>query len=116
MKLTLLLLIFPLTAYAGGLPETECAKWRKENAGAPSISVNDFTKNAAENALQELNSLVADSPGDFNFPYERYRKAEAMIKGYLLRKELIDARRNREHDADEMVAFCIHWAGVAYEK
>ena len=116
MKLIILLFFLPLYVSAGELPDSECEKWRMENKGVPKISVNDFTKENAQKALKEINSLVSDSTGEFNFPNTSYRKSEAMIKGYLLRKELIDARRNREHDADEMIAFCIHWASVAYEK
>lgn len=116
MKFIAFLLLFPIAVFSDELPVTECAKWHKENAGVPLISVNGFTKEKAENALQEINSMVADRSGNFNFPYDKYRRSETIIKGYLLAKELLDARKNREHDADEVTSFCVHWASVAYEK
>ena len=115
MRICILLLLLVSAVRADDLPATECERWREAKDRPPAVEVNDFTQARAEQALAELEKLVADDSGNFGFPFQAYRVAEAFLRGYLLRKELLDARANREHDADEMLAFCEHWSLVAYE-
>ncbi len=101
-------------SWADTLPEDECQRWRQAQNTPAKLSVNAFTPEKARRANAVIVGMIDDKAPNFDFDAARYRQAQAMIKGYLLRKQLLNARKNREHDADEMTDFCIHWSEMAY--
>ena len=112
--LAILLLLGTTSVWSEELPEGACQNWSKDRADLPRISVNAFTRARAEEAIRRIYELLSDDSGDFNFPDQEYRTEEGYVKGYLLWKEWVDARANREHDADEMISFCLHWSAMNY--
>ena len=110
---TLLLLIaFPVAA--DELPANECERWQKGRSRPVTIEVNDFTLQRAESALAEITSSSLDSNMTFRERRRLFDEQSKYVQGYLLRMELLAARTNREHDADEFGSFCRHWSLVNF--
>ena len=115
IKYSILFVFFATTtSVAADLPDDICKRWAENRDREPIVSMNDFSRERAEEAVRLISENSLDEARTF-----RYRRREAdaeydYLLGYLLKNELINARKNREHDADELVALCRHWSRMNF--
>lgn len=102
------------TSVATELPDNLCERWAENRDREPSVSISEFTRERAEEALRPISEISLDEARTF-----RSRRLETAAEydyllGYLLKNLLISARNNREHDADEFVDLCRHWSQMNF--
>ena len=115
MRLLLLVIaLVALPAYSSELRSNECQRWQDGRRVEARIDVNDFTRERAELALQTLNSLSLEGTASATSIRQIVKRETGYLLGYLLRTELLDARANNEHDADEFNDFCRHWSAINF--
>jgi hypothetical protein len=115
IKFSILFLFFAASSsIAADLSDDVCDRWAENRNRESTVSVNDFTLERAEDALRRISEHSLDADQTFR---SRRREVDAehdYLIGYLLKNELISARKNREHDADEFVALCRHWSRMNF--
>ena len=110
----LLLFLATSTSIADDLSDDVCDRWAQNRNREPTVSINDFTQERAADALRRISEHSLDAAQTFR---SRRREVDAeydYLIGYLLKNELISARENREHDADEFIALCRHWSRMNF--
>ena len=96
------------------MPENTCERWQENRDREPTVSISDFTLERAETALRRVSGISLDEAKTFRSRRRGVEIEYDYLLGYLLRNELISARENREHDADEFVALCRHWSRMNF--
>jgi hypothetical protein len=103
-----------LPAYSSELRSNECQRWQDGRRVEAKIGVNEFTRERAESALQTLSSISLEGAESATSIRQIVQRESGYLLGYLLRTELLNARANNEHDADEFNDFCRHWSAVNF--
>ena len=108
------LLLAAATSIATELPEDVCARWAENRVREPTVSISDFTRERAEEAIRRISETSLDDAQTFRSRGREIDNEFDYLRGYLLKNELISARDNRQHDADEFVALCRHWSRMNF--
>lgn len=103
-----------MTSHASESSDDICNRWAENRDREPTISISDFTRERAAEALRRISENSLDDAQTFR---SRRREIDAeydYLLGYLLKNELISARNNREHSTDEFIALCRHWSRMNF--
>jgi len=112
--LAILLFAIPLVSRAEPKITNElCESWAKRLQAKPWYDLSTLTKENALAGLHTMSSFVEEESDNYRFRYFEYAEAEFHVRGYMMKRELLDAWKNREHDADEIGALCTLWTEYA---
>lgn len=112
--IAILMLAIPFISRADAQITNElCENWAKQLQAKPWFDLSTLTKENALAGLQTMSSFVEEGSDNYSFRYFEYAEAEYHVRGYMMKRELLDAWKNREHDADEISALCTLWTEYA---
>lgn len=113
-KLILILLLLSSSVFAERSITNElCENFAKKKEVKPWYDLSELSKENAEKGIKTMQRLLAIESNNYDFDFWSYSEAEFHVRGYLMKRELIDAWKNKEHDADEIGNLCTLWLHYA---
>lgn len=111
MKQIIFILVFmPSLTNANKLVDNHlCQHWQERQNVKPWYDLSELTEENAKKNLKVLEDLLTIESNDYKFDYWAYSKVDFHIRGYMMKRELLDAWANHEHDADEIGDLCHLW-------
>lgn len=103
-----------MTSLASELSDDVCNRWAENRDREPTVSISDFTRERAAEAVRLISENSLDDAQTFRSRRNEIDTEYDYLLGYLLKNELMGARDNREHDADEFIALCRHWSRMNF--
>jgi|GEM_PF-2790139 len=116
--LSILLLLSSFNAFSDEIGDDYCKKWIQDKSGTPLVRLSELTAPKAKKAMKYMQELleashrIDDSP--FLFEVLQYREAEIQIRGWMIKKEILDGYRLNQPDPEMKTVLCDYWSSAAF--